>query len=395
MSHRALLARRTAVHPVHPVAHRLPGEGFDSFLWPLLGFFFLPLTTVAYSVAENEFDGGASSTGGVILIVIAVLLRPRSPRRRGSVPPRAARHRLTGGDRCRRPRVRWDDEPRSVLSRRPGVVPDHVRRAHPRPARRVAADRRRASTPCSSRRPARARRSPRSSGRSTGWPPHRLPSPASAHAACSTSRRCGRSRSTSRRTSARRSPGSGTRPSGSARHCPTRPTVGDAHRRHARRRTGAGSLRTPPDVLITTPESLYLMLTSQPREILRSRRGGDRRRDPRARGDQARRAPRSVARAARRADRRARRSASGCRPRSARSRRSRGSSAATTTPAPRGRSRSSTPAAASDSRSRWSSRSRTWASSAHDSTSPRDGPAAAGPRSARASGPRSTRGCSS
>ena len=28
--------------------------------------------------------------------------------------------------------------------------------------------------------------------------------------------------------------------------------------------------RTPPDILITTPESLYLMLTSQAREILRS-----------------------------------------------------------------------------------------------------------------------------
>ena len=29
-------------------------------------------------------------------------------------------------------------------------------------------------------------------------------------------------------------------------------------------------MRTPPDILITTPESLYLMLTSQAREILRS-----------------------------------------------------------------------------------------------------------------------------
>src|SRR5437588_6945417 len=32
----------------------------------------------------------------------------------------------------------------------------------------------------------------------------------------------------------------------------------------------AQMLRTPPDILITTPESLYLMLTSQAREILRS-----------------------------------------------------------------------------------------------------------------------------
>ncbi|MEX2275488.1 MAG: hypothetical protein WEA10_08025 [Actinomycetota bacterium] len=49
-------------------------RAYDSFLWPLLGFFFLPLTTVAYAVAQNEFDGGASSAGGVILIVIALLI---------------------------------------------------------------------------------------------------------------------------------------------------------------------------------------------------------------------------------------------------------------------------------------------------------------------------------
>ena len=59
-------------------------------------------------------------------------------------------------------------------------------------------------------------------------------------------------------------------------------------------------LRQPPDILITTPESLYLMLTSQAREILRRRRVGDRRRDPRRRRDQARRAPGAHARAARR-----------------------------------------------------------------------------------------------
>ena len=43
----------------------------------------------------------------------------------------------------------------------------------------------------------------------------------------------------------------------------------------------AALLRTPPDILITTPESLYLMLTSRAREMLRSLRLGDHRRDPR------------------------------------------------------------------------------------------------------------------
>ena len=56
-------------------------------------------------------------------------------------------------------------------------------------------------------------------------------------------------------------------------------------------------LRKPPDILITTPESLYLMITSQAREILTSVGGRDRRRDPRRRPDQARRAPGADARA--------------------------------------------------------------------------------------------------
>ena len=48
-------------------------------------------------------------------------------------------------------------------------------------------------------------------------------------------------------------------------------------------RERAAMRRTPPDILITTPESLYLMLTSQAREMLARRRGGHRRRDPRGR----------------------------------------------------------------------------------------------------------------
>ena len=59
--------------------------------------------------------------------------------------------------------------------------------------------------------------------------------------------------------------------------------------------------REPADILITTPESLYLLLTSNAREALR-RSTRDRRRDPRAGADQARRAPGAVAGAAGGAD---------------------------------------------------------------------------------------------
>jgi hypothetical protein len=48
------------------------GRAFDSFLWPLLGFIFLPTTTLAWAWAQNT----RGSVGGVhlIIVVIAVLL---------------------------------------------------------------------------------------------------------------------------------------------------------------------------------------------------------------------------------------------------------------------------------------------------------------------------------
>ncbi len=42
-------------------------------------------------------------------------------------------------------------------------------------------------------------------------------------------------------------------------------------------RERAAMLRNPPDILITTPESLYLLLTSRARGDAGRRRGGDRR----------------------------------------------------------------------------------------------------------------------
>ncbi len=43
-------------------------HAFGSFFWPLLGVFFLPTTTMAYAVAQNEFRG-AEGWGLVVLIL--------------------------------------------------------------------------------------------------------------------------------------------------------------------------------------------------------------------------------------------------------------------------------------------------------------------------------------
>jgi hypothetical protein len=45
-----------------------PSRAFDAFLLPFLGFLFLPWTTIAWAIAQNEF-GGANGVG---LLVIAL-----------------------------------------------------------------------------------------------------------------------------------------------------------------------------------------------------------------------------------------------------------------------------------------------------------------------------------
>lgn len=46
-------------------------RAFDTFIWPFLGFIFLPWTTIAFAIAQNEF-GGLSGLG--LLIVALGLL---------------------------------------------------------------------------------------------------------------------------------------------------------------------------------------------------------------------------------------------------------------------------------------------------------------------------------
>lgn len=48
------------------------GRGFDSFVWPLLGFFFLPTGTLAYAWAMNTH--GSLSGGHLVVFILAILI---------------------------------------------------------------------------------------------------------------------------------------------------------------------------------------------------------------------------------------------------------------------------------------------------------------------------------
>lgn len=45
---------------------------FSTWLWPVLGFFLLPLTTLAYAFSWHQ-SGGNIAGGWIVLIVVAVL----------------------------------------------------------------------------------------------------------------------------------------------------------------------------------------------------------------------------------------------------------------------------------------------------------------------------------
>lgn len=51
-------------------------RAFTSWIWPTVGFFILPTTTIAYAIAKNSFSTatGAIQAGGIVIIVIGVVI---------------------------------------------------------------------------------------------------------------------------------------------------------------------------------------------------------------------------------------------------------------------------------------------------------------------------------
>jgi hypothetical protein len=48
-------------------------QAYETVIWPVLGFFFLPLTTLAYAWAWHAGDGEVSG-GHLVVVIIAVLV---------------------------------------------------------------------------------------------------------------------------------------------------------------------------------------------------------------------------------------------------------------------------------------------------------------------------------
>lgn len=48
-------------------------NAYQSWLWPVLGFFFMPLTTLAYGWAWHQGSGSVAGVGLVVVIVAALI----------------------------------------------------------------------------------------------------------------------------------------------------------------------------------------------------------------------------------------------------------------------------------------------------------------------------------
>lgn len=67
----ALLTPRFVIALMFLFSHYL-GRAYETILWPLLGFFFMPLTTLAYAFAMNS--NGSVDGMYLVVVVVAVLL---------------------------------------------------------------------------------------------------------------------------------------------------------------------------------------------------------------------------------------------------------------------------------------------------------------------------------
>ena len=67
----ALATPRLAIALVFVFSDYL-GRAYETILWPLLGFFFMPLTTLAYAFAINS--NGSVDGMYLVVVVVAVLL---------------------------------------------------------------------------------------------------------------------------------------------------------------------------------------------------------------------------------------------------------------------------------------------------------------------------------
>ncbi len=69
----ALFAPRVTIVLVWLLSNYL-GTAYQTLLWPLLGFIFMPLTTLAYAWAWHIAPSGSVSGLGLVVVVLAVLM---------------------------------------------------------------------------------------------------------------------------------------------------------------------------------------------------------------------------------------------------------------------------------------------------------------------------------
>ena len=57
-------------------------SAFDSILWPILGFLFMPLTVLWYGISETYFPGNIQTIGLVVTVLLDLGLIGKGARRK-------------------------------------------------------------------------------------------------------------------------------------------------------------------------------------------------------------------------------------------------------------------------------------------------------------------------